>query len=113
MHEMAICESIRQTIEELATSQSFSRVGCVRLEVGRFSGVEPEALRFGFDAVMRGSIAEGARLEIVDCPAEAWCMQCAATVPVLNRFDPCNRCGSHQLQVTSGEQLRIKDLEVD
>jgi hydrogenase nickel incorporation protein HypA/HybF len=113
MHEMALCESIRCTLEEQSRLQHFSRVARVSLEVGRLSGVEVEALRFGFDVVMRGSVAEGARLEIVDCPAEAWCMHCAQLVAIAARFDACGNCGSHQLQVTSGEELRIKELEVE
>ncbi|MBL8566856.1 MAG: hydrogenase maturation nickel metallochaperone HypA [Hyphomicrobiaceae bacterium] len=113
MHEMAICESIRRTLEEQAAVHAFQRIGRVSLEIGPLSGVEVEALRFGFDVVMRGSIAEGAVLDIVECSAAAWCMQCAETVPIARRFDACPRCGSHQLQVTAGEEMRIKELEVD
>jgi hydrogenase nickel incorporation protein HypA/HybF len=32
---------------------------------------------------------------------------------VQQRFDPCPRCGSYQLQVVGGEQMRIRDLEVE
>mgnify|MGYP001231000380 CR=1 FL=1 len=113
MHEIGICESIRQTLEAQSELHRFSRVKRVCLEIGPLSGVEVEALRFGFEVVMRGSIADGAHLEIVDCPAEAWCMNCADTVPIKQRFDACIKCGSHQLQVTAGEELRIKELEVN
>lgn len=113
MHEMALCESIRNTLEEQSRLHSFTKVARVCLEVGPLSGVEVDALRFGFDVVMRGSLAEGARLDIIECPAEAWCMACSHTVPIKARFDACARCGSHQLQVTAGEELRIKELEVD
>ncbi len=113
MHEMAICESIRHTIEAQSKAHNFARVKRVCLEIGPLSGVEPEALRFGFDVVMRGSLVEGAHLEIISCTAEAWCMNCAETVPIQNRFDACRKCGSHQLQITAGEELRIKELEVN
>lgn len=112
MHEMALCESILGILKDQAKSQAFSKVNRVCLEVGPLSGVETEALRFGFDVVMRGSLAEGARLEIFSPPALAWCMPCAEQVEIKQRFDPCPSCGSHQLQVTSGEELRIKELEV-
>ena len=62
---------------------------------------------------MRGSLAEGARLEIVETKAQAWCLPCGRSVPVSQRFDPCPHCSSHQLQVTAGEELRIKELEVN
>ena len=38
----------------------------VRLEVGRASGVMPEALSFCFDVCAHGTSLEGARLDIVE-----------------------------------------------
>jgi hydrogenase nickel incorporation protein HypA/HybF len=112
MHEMAICESILSILEAEAKARDFTRVARVCLEIGPLAGVEVEALKFGFDVVMRHSLAEGAVLNIVEVAAEAWCLECAETVPVERRYDPCPRCGSHQLQLTRGEELRIKELEV-
>ncbi|PYF02696.1 hydrogenase-3 nickel incorporation protein HypA [Rhodopseudomonas faecalis] len=113
MHEMALCESVIEIIEREAQQQNFSKVRAVWLEIGALSHVEPEALRFCFSAVSRNTIAAEARFEIIGVPGEAWCMKCAATVPLAQRYEPCPRCGGHQLQVTAGEELRVKELEVD
>lgn len=113
MHEISLCESILQVMEQSAESQGFVRVKSVWLEIGQLAGVELEAMRFGFDAVTRGSLAEGARLEIIELPGRAWCMQCRKTVQVAQLFDQCPDCGSYQLQVTGGKEMRIKELEVD
>ena len=113
MHEMSLCESILGVIEQQAVAQSFARVNRVRLEIGPLAGVETEALRFSFDVVTRGSIAEGAVLEIIEPPIAAWCMQCGEPVEVRQRHDACPRCASHQVQITGGDELRIKDMEVD
>ncbi|MCB1761633.1 MAG: hydrogenase maturation nickel metallochaperone HypA [Gammaproteobacteria bacterium] len=113
MHEMSLCESILQVIEQSAANQGFTRVKTVWLEIGVLAAVELEAMRFGFDVVTRGSLADGAKLEIVELPGEAWCMRCAKTVRVKQRFDDCPDCGGYQLQLTSGEEMRIKELEVE
>ena len=113
MHEMAICESILGILKEQARTLDFGSVKRVRLEIGPLSGVEIEALKFGFDVVTRGSIAENAALEIIETQATAWCMPCGEAVAIRERYDPCPKCGSHQLQVTAGEELRIKELEVN
>ena len=113
MHEMSLCASIVQIIEEQAGEQGFERVNRVWLEIGPLSGVELEAMRFGFDVVTRGTLAENATLDILETAAEAWCMQCSKTVPITQRFDACPECGGFQLQVTGGEELRIRELEVD
>ncbi|HOP15828.1 MAG: hydrogenase maturation nickel metallochaperone HypA [Chromatiaceae bacterium] len=113
MHEMSLCESIMQIIEDEAQRQGFKRVIRVRLEIGRLSGVEIEAMRFGFDAVTRDTLADGAELEIIQLPGTAWCLPCGCEVEVQQRFDACPQCGSYQLQVVSGDQMQIKDLEVE
>jgi hydrogenase nickel incorporation protein HypA/HybF len=113
MHEMAISESILGIIEEEGRRQHFARVRRIRLEIGPFAGVETEALRFSFDVVTKGTLAEDAVLEIIEMPAQGWCLACERTVPIRERFDACPSCGSHQLQMAAGDEMKIKDLEVD
>jgi len=113
MHEMSLAEGVLQIIEDQALKSGFARVKTVWLEIGALAGVETEAMRFCFDAVTRGSVAEGAQLEIIAAPGTSWCMQCSATVPVAERYSPCPHCGGYQLQVQGGTEMRIKELEVE
>lgn len=112
MHEMSIAEGVLGIIEDAARREGIRTVRAVRLEIGQLAAVETGALRFCFESVVRGSIAEGARLEIEEAPGEAWCFRCCASVPLAARVDPCPRCGGSQLQVSGGTQMRVKDLEV-
>jgi hydrogenase nickel incorporation protein HypA/HybF len=113
MHEMSLCEGVIEIIEREAQQQNFAKVRAVWLEIGALSHVEPEAMRFCFSAVSHDTIAADARFEIVSVPGAAWCMACAKTVPLTQRYEPCPHCGGHQLQVTAGDELRVKELEVD
>lgn len=113
MHEMSLCEGVLDLLKENARSQGYQRVRRVWLEIGALAGVEPEAMRFGFDAVTRGSLAEGAGLEIIERPGEAWCMSCSSRVEIERRYDSCPRCGGYQLHVTGGDQMRVTELEVE
>ncbi|MBL3596109.1 hydrogenase maturation nickel metallochaperone HypA [Rhodovulum sulfidophilum] len=112
MHEMSLCEGIRGIVEDQARSHGFATVRVLRLEIGRFAGVEKPALEFAFDVVMRGSPAEGARLEMIDLPGRAMCYDCAEEVEIENRLDPCPRCGGGKLMPVAGDEMRIKDMEV-
>ncbi|WP_420569660.1 hydrogenase maturation nickel metallochaperone HypA [Thalassovita sp.] len=112
MHEMSLCEGIRQVIEDQARSHVIQAVKCVRVEIGRFAGVEKPALEFAFDVVMRGSVAEGARLEMLDLPGRAMCYDCVKEVEIAERLDPCPDCGGGKLMPIGGDEMRIKDLEV-
>ena len=112
MHELSLAESLIDTIEEESRKQHFSRVRKIWLEVGMLSGVEPEALRFGFEVAARRTCAEGAALEILETPGEAWCQDCQQTVAIRAYYDGCPLCRSHRLRVTGGEQFQLKELEV-
>lgn len=112
MHEMSLMRGVLRLIEDSAASEGFSRVRTVRLEIGRLAGVEAEAMRFCFDAVVCGSIAEGARLEIVETGGRGWCRNCARTVEMAARYDACPHCGDYGLEITSGTEMRLMDLEV-
>lgn len=113
MHEMSLAEGVVQIVEDYARRESFRRVKTVWLEIGRLSGVETEAMRFCFEAATRGTVAESAKLEILETPGSAWCLQCSEPVAVAARYDPCPRCGGYQLQVTGGTEMRVKELEVE
>jgi hydrogenase nickel incorporation protein HypA/HybF len=110
MHEMSIAEGVLGIVEESARREGLQRVREVRLEIGQLAAVEIEALRFCFDAVVRGSVAEGAVLAIDEMPGTAWCFDCSETVPLAARVDPCPRCGKGRLQVNGGTEMRVKDL---
>ena len=112
MHELALAESTLAIAEQAARRNGAERILAIRLEIGALSHVDPQALHFCFDAVTRGGLAESARLEIVTTPGKAWCMPCAATVPLSALGQPCPACGSYQLNVTQGDAMRVKDIEV-
>jgi len=113
MHEMALAESIVQLVEDAARADGCTKVKAVWLEIGQLAAVEKEALRFCFDAVTHDSIAEGARLEIVETPGQGWCMKCERNVAITALHEPCPVCGSYQIQVTGGSEMRVKELEVE
>ncbi|QOZ23664.1 hydrogenase maturation nickel metallochaperone HypA [Bradyrhizobium sp. CCBAU 51753] len=113
MHEMALCQSIVEIVEEEARRRSFSQVRSVCLEIGALSHVAPEAIRFCFAVVATRTIAEGAALRIIERSGVAWCMTCSKSVEIARRDECCPCCGSYQLQVTAGEEMRVKELEID
>lgn len=113
MHEMSLCEGVLQILQDQARAQGYTRVKTVWLEVGPLAVVEVEALRFCFDVVCKNTLADQAKLEIIETPASTWCMQCAKPVTIEERHAPCPVCGGYQLQSRGGDELRVKELEVE
>ena len=112
MHEMSLAEGVLGVVADAARANHPCTVRTVRLQIGALAAVELEALRFAFEVVKRGSVADGARLDIVEVPGSAWCMQCSRSVAIAGRTDPCPECGSWQLQVTGGSEMRVMELEL-
>jgi len=113
MHELTITQSVVEICVERAARQSArTRVKQVTLEVGALAAVMPDALRFCFDACARGTPVEGAELEIIEIPGRARCLDCASEVAVCGLFGTC-ACGSSKLVLIAGEELRVKQMEVE
>lgn len=113
MHELSLAENVLQIIEDAAQVQGFTRVKTVVLEIGRLAAVEPQAMAFCFDAVTRGSCAEGAALEIVELPGAGWCAGCATTVAITDLLAACPHCGGYRVNPTGGTGMRVRELEVE
>ncbi len=113
MHEMSLAESVLQIIEDTALKQGYTRVKTVWLEIGQLACVEQESLRFCFDVVMRDSVAHQARLEIIEMAGQGRCAQCLIEMPIAALYQACPNCGSYEIQVTAGDEMRVKEIEVE
>ena len=112
MHEVSLMENIIGLIEDQHCLSPFSHVRSIRLELGALGPAEPDCLRFCFDAVARGTVAEGALLDIATIPAQARCAACRRIAPVQDRFEACPLCGNMERPIIAGNDLRLVELEV-
>ncbi|MBI4913024.1 MAG: hydrogenase maturation nickel metallochaperone HypA [Acidobacteria bacterium] len=113
MHELSLMEGVLAIIEAEQRRSGFARVTRVVLEVGELSGALPEALEFCFSAVVQGSVAEAATLDLQMEPARAECCGCGREVTLRSRVDLCPDCGGFPGPPRSGLDLRVKSLEVE
>ena len=81
------------------------------LEIGKLSGVLPDAVRFCFGACAEGTAVEGAALEIVETPGRARCKACGGEVPLDRPFGRCG-CGCTDLEWLAGDELQVRELEL-
>jgi hydrogenase nickel incorporation protein HypA/HybF len=108
VHELSITESVIAAVSEHAGG---SAVRSLTLEIGKLSGVVPDSVRFCFELCAQGTPCEGARLEIVDTPGHARCRDCADEIELPDQIALCP-CGSANLEITGGQQLKIRQLEI-
>ena len=109
MHELTLTQSI---IETVAAHAQGRRVRRVTLEVGGLTCVMPSALQFCFEVATLGTALEGANLDIIQVEARARCRVCGDTFVQHELGESCP-CGAHEFTRISGEELRVKQYEVD
>ena len=113
MHELAIANSIVNTVLEEAKKQNFGSVVAVGLRIGALTDVVPEALEFSFSAITAGTLLEGTRLEIEDVPVKGACNGCGKTFEVERFCFVCPECSASDIKVERGQELDIAYIEVD
>ena len=109
MHELGITRNIVAIVAEHAKGAKVQRVS---LEIGKLSAILPDAVHFCFDVCCQGTVLEGAKLEIIQIPGLARCRQCGAEVPLEQPFGICS-CGSVELDLINGEELKVKEMEIE
>lgn len=108
MHELAIAESVIETITARTGARNIRQV---RLEVGRLSGVSADALRFCFELAAADTSVDGATLVIDEPAGRARCVTCGEEFVVADLILLCG-CGSSDVRVVTGDELRILSVEV-
>jgi hydrogenase nickel incorporation protein HypA/HybF len=112
MHELSLMENTLAIVFEEARRHGAEKVTGLRLRVGAMSGVVPEALEFAFEALIEGTLAEGAQLHIERVPVTCYCETCK------NEFEPppysfeCPRCKTPSTDMRKGRELEIISIEV-
>jgi hydrogenase nickel incorporation protein HypA/HybF len=114
MHEVALAQGIVELVGDQARQPpGFTRVRVVHVRIGALSAVMPEALAFGFDSASRGTVAEGARLQVHEVPGEAYCVDCERRFETRSRVTNCPTCQGGKCLVMGGDEMRVSELEVD
>jgi hydrogenase nickel incorporation protein HypA/HybF len=108
VHELSITQSVVDAVCERAAGRA---VRSVKIQIGALTAVVPDAMRFCFDLVTEGTAAQGARLDIDQRPGAGHCRGCDADIVLADAVLLCP-CGSADVEVTAGRELRILSMEV-
>jgi hydrogenase nickel incorporation protein HypA/HybF len=113
MHEMGIANSVIEAVKAEAESRPGMRVAKVGLRIGELSGVNPEALRFCFEALVKETDFEGAALEIEFRPQRHRCPACAREFEVESYDTKCPACGEPATLFFGGTELDLAYVELE
>jgi hydrogenase nickel incorporation protein HypA/HybF len=83
----------------------------VHVQVGRLSGVLPEAMRFCFELITEGTPLAGAELRIDEPEGRGRCRGCGRDFALADLVLLCP-CGSADVEITGGRELAVTSVEV-
>lgn len=112
MHEVGLMESALAIALKRADEEGAHRIHRLTMRIGPLSGVVQEALEFAFDVLTRGTIAEGARLEVEHVPMMCYCSSCRLEFHPDDLFCECPQCHDSRVKVRQGRELELSSLEV-
>ncbi len=112
MHEVSLMQEALSAALESTRASGGTQIHRLWLRVGTVSGVVPDALRFAFDVVTRGTIAEGAGLEIEEVEATCWCAGCAAEFATPDLGGECPRCHTWSAELRRGTEMTLVSVEM-
>ncbi len=113
MHELAVTKSLLDIILEQAKAANATKINKVNLVIGELSGIVSECVRFYFDFLKKGSIAEEASLIFEIIPAQLKCRQCLLIFSPEEVLWNCPHCHSQQVEIVAGREFYVDSLEVE
>jgi hydrogenase nickel incorporation protein HypA/HybF len=113
MHELSVCLSLVDQVEQVARDHDASSVTRIILSVGPLSGVEPELLRHAYPMAVAGTVAADAELVVESADIVVRCSQCDGETKAAPNKLLCGDCGDYRTQVISGDELTLMSVELD
>jgi len=138
MHEFSFAYNIFSVAINTAQKYNAKKIKSIKLNIGDFTLIVPEILRYSFEIVSKDSIAEGATLDITKTPGMLECEECS-TISELWLHDPenkgeftddqgntytnlaelgltifkCKKCGSSKTALIGGKDTTIVSVELE
>ncbi len=115
MHELPVTKSICEIVLRHAAMDNATKVLSVNLEIGALSDLQQVWVQRYFDHLSHGTMAEGANLYIDRVPAVFRCNSCEHPFEVVSILEgglACSRCCATDVNLVSGRQYLVKNIEV-
>lgn len=113
MHELGIVMQVLDQVEKVAEQNDVKKVTKLTLEVGEVSSVVPDLFKDCFEwAKKRTERLKECLLDLVVLQAITYCRACDSTYSTTEYGKKCPSCGSEDTYLVTGNEIKIKDIEV-
>ena len=112
MHELGIAQSVLDAVKAEASKRSSKPVK-LGLRIGELSAIDPDALRFSFDALTAETELRNLELDIEFCRRRHRCLDCGAEFEIKEFIFQCPQCGTNHNECIGGEELQLAFVELE
>jgi hydrogenase nickel incorporation protein HypA/HybF len=113
MHEMGIANSVLDAIRAESRRFPNGHIYKVGVRIGELAGIDPSAMSFCFEALVRGTDLEPLALEIEYSPRRYQCRACGQSYAAAREDSACPDCGMTESLFSGGDELELAFLEVE
>lgn len=113
MHELYATQAILDKALRKAADEHAARISNIYLVVGEISTYSDDSVKFYWDEISRGTIAENAQLHFRRVQAEMQCMACFTKYRPQEDEILCPNCGSSGAKILAGEEFYMEALDVE
>lgn len=115
MHELGITKKILAVVLDRARENNVRKVLAIRLAIGELSDREDTWLQRYFVHLSRNTLAEGAVIHISRIPVQLECARCGDLFQMdiwEEKSIRCPECAADDVNLVSGDEYTIEDMEV-
>lgn len=113
MHELGIAQDMLKIALDYAGKHAAKRITAFNIEISAAADESEDSLRFHIEHLTRGTIADGARIEIVRVAARAQCLDCGNEFDWETPGELCPRCDGHRLRGLPQDEFKLTSIEVE
>jgi len=113
MHELSIAMNIADLAQKQAELAGAKKVRGIELDIGCFSGVDPDALRFALDLAFRDSLLEETEIKMNRIEACCRCLDCDHEFEATGFQLTCPKCLGSHTRLSSGMEMQIRSLLIE
>ncbi len=114
MHERSIAKNLLHIVlDKVKNYDKKDKVELIRIVVGEFTMIQEELLVSAFYQLSESTVAEGAKIEIIHTHLRGKCQECGKEFMLNKDAFRCPFCDSGAIQIISGNELFIQDIEIN
>jgi hydrogenase nickel incorporation protein HypA/HybF len=114
MHEMGIASSVLEAARKETEGHPGARLTRIGVRIGAWCGVDPESLRFCFEALAAEEDEPSPPIiEIENVPRQNRCPACDKVFAVEAYEIRCPGCGAEETLAVSGDELELAFIELE